>query len=72
MISCSSGARAQVDLINMRSSEDPETGHKWIIPFQGKTNLPLLIIVNLLHDELYEDIGNKVKKLKMTIMIHSG
>jgi hypothetical protein len=31
MISSSCGARAQVDLIDMRSSEDPVTGHKWIL-----------------------------------------
>jgi hypothetical protein len=31
MISSSSGARAQVDLIDMRSSEDPVTDHKWIL-----------------------------------------
>jgi hypothetical protein len=31
MISCSCGTRAQVDLIDMRSSEDPVMGHKWIL-----------------------------------------
>jgi hypothetical protein len=31
MISSSCGARAQVDLIEMRSSEDQVTGHKWIL-----------------------------------------
>jgi hypothetical protein len=31
MISCSCGARVQVNLIDMRSSKDPVTGHKWIL-----------------------------------------
>jgi hypothetical protein len=33
MISSSCGARVQVDLIDMRYSEDPVTGHKWILQY---------------------------------------